>query len=148
MTREPCPNAKIIKNLCTFACSDPAITPAVNLSLSVASDDHPPLSPSPADQSESNCTSFPVGGTSTAVERGNTVQCDPYNGILLLVQQQKVGKRKSYILPKCSVLLELILVSMALVTIRSILLYIHWLPSSIKFTDTYYTPGLRKTLQG
>ncbi|KAL9957258.1 hypothetical protein ACROYT_G038872 [Oculina patagonica] len=89
MTREPCPNAKIIKNLCTFACSDPAVTPAVNLSLSVASDDHPPLSPSPAGQSESNCTSFPVGGTSTAVERGNTVQCDQYNGILLLVQQQK-----------------------------------------------------------
>ena len=25
-----------------------------------------------------------------AMERGNTVQCDQYNGILLLVQQQKV----------------------------------------------------------
>lgn len=114
MTREPCPNAKIIKNLCTFVCSDPATTPAVNLSLSVASDDHPPLSPSPADQSESNCTSFPAGGTSTAVERGNTMQCDPYNGILLLVQQQKVGKSKGYIQPKCSVLLELLPVPIVL----------------------------------
>lgn len=90
MPREPCPNAKIIKNLCTFACSDPAVTPAVNLNLSVASDDLPPLSPTPAGQSESNCTSFPAGGTTTTLERGNTVQCDQYNGILSLVQQQKV----------------------------------------------------------
>lgn len=89
MPREPCPNAKIIKNLCTFVCSDPAVTPAVNLSLSVASDDLPPLSPTSAGQSESNCTSFPAGGTTTALERGNTVQCDQYNGILSLVQQQK-----------------------------------------------------------
>ena len=90
MPREPCPNAKIIRNLCTFACSDPAVTPAVNLSLSVASDDLPPLSPTHAGQSESNCTSFPAGGTTTTLERGNTVQCDQYNGILSLVQQQKV----------------------------------------------------------
>lgn len=113
MTREPCPNPKIIKNLCTFACSDPAVTPAVTLSLSVTSDDHPPLSPTPTGQSESNCTSFAAGGTSTAVERGNTVQCDQYNGILLLVQQQKVGQGEAYSSPKCSVLLELILVSIA-----------------------------------
>ena len=90
MPREPCPNAKIIKNLCTFACSDPVVTPAVNLSLSVASDDLPPLSPTSAGQSEFNCTSFPAGGTTTTLERGNTVQCDQYNGILTLVQQQKV----------------------------------------------------------
>lgn len=90
MPREPCPNAKIIKNLCTFACSDPAVTPAVNLSLSVTSDDLPPLSPMPAGQSESNCTSFPAGGATTTLERVNTVQCDQYNGILSLVQQQKV----------------------------------------------------------
>ena len=89
MTREPCPNAKIIKNLCSFACSDPAVTPAVNISLTVASDE-PPLSPMPEGQSESNCNSLFVGGTNATVERGNTVQCDQYNGILALVQQQKV----------------------------------------------------------
>ena len=89
MVREPCPNSKIIKNLCTFACSDPAVTPAINLSLTVASDE-PPLSPTPGGQSESNYTSFPAGGMNTTVERGNTVQCDQYNGILMLVQQQKV----------------------------------------------------------
>lgn len=111
MTREPCPNPKIIKNLCTFACSDPAVTPTVTLSLTVTSDDHPPLSPMPTGQSESNCTSFAAGGTSTAMERANTVQCDHYNGILLLVQQQKVGKGKACSKPKCYALLELVLVS-------------------------------------
>lgn len=119
MTREPCPNGKIIKNLCTFACSDPAVTPAVNLSLSVASDDHPPLSPSPAGQSESNCTSFPVGGTSTAVERGNTVQCDQYNGILLLVQQQKVKSAYNLSVGQ-AILLELILVSILSIVLHRV----------------------------
>ena len=41
ITREPCPNAKIIKNLCSFACSDPSVTPAVNISLTLASDEPP-----------------------------------------------------------------------------------------------------------
>lgn len=89
MTREPCPNAKIIKNLCSFACSDPCVTPAVNISLTVASDE-PPLSPIPEGHSESNCNSASFGGTNTAMERGNSVHCDQYNGILSLVQQQKV----------------------------------------------------------
>ena len=89
MVRDPCPNPKIIKNLCNFACSDPAVTPAVNLSVAVTTEEPPP-SPTPGEgQSEANCNSFP-GGTSTVVERGNTVQCDQYSGILLLVQQQKV----------------------------------------------------------
>jgi len=88
MQRDPCPNPKIIKNLCTFACSDPAVTPAINLSVAVTTDEPPP-SPTPGGQSESNCTSFPAG-TTTAMERGNTLQCDQYSGILLLVQQQKV----------------------------------------------------------
>ena len=89
ITREPCPNAKIIKNLCSFACSDPSVTPAVNISLTVASDE-PPLSPIPEGQSESNCNSVSFGGTNASMERGYSLQCDQYNGILSLVQQQKV----------------------------------------------------------
>ena len=88
IVRDPCPNPKIVKNLCNFACSDPAVTPAVNLSVAVTTEEPPP-SPTSESHSESNCSSFP-GVTSTTVERGNTVQCDQYSGILLLVQQQKV----------------------------------------------------------
>ena len=88
MERDPCPNPKIIKNLCSFVCSDPAVTPSVNLSVSAATEEAP-ASPSPRGQTESNCNLF-SGAMTTAMERGNTVQCDQYNGILLLVQQQKV----------------------------------------------------------
>ncbi|XP_068672856.1 TATA-binding protein-associated factor 172-like [Montipora foliosa] len=88
MARDPCPNPKIIKNLCTFACSDLTVTPAVNLNIAVTSEE-PPLSPSPGGcQVESNCNSFP-STASTTIERSNTIECDQYNGILLLVQQQK-----------------------------------------------------------
>ena len=88
MERDPCPNPKIIKNLCSFVCSDPAVTPSVNLSVSAATEEAT-ASPSPRGQTESNCNLF-SGAMTTAMERGNTVQCDQYNGILLLVQQQKV----------------------------------------------------------
>ena len=88
MERDPCPNPKIIKNLCSFVCSDPAVTPSVNLSVSAATEEAP-ASPSPRGQTESNCNLF-SGAMTTAMERGNTVQCDQYSGILLLVQQQKV----------------------------------------------------------
>ena len=103
MVRDPCPNPKIIKNLCAFACSDPAVTPNVNLNVAVTTEEPPPSpspspcpspspSPSPSPggcQSESNCNSV-ASNTSTSLERSNTVACDQYNGILLLVQQQKV----------------------------------------------------------
>ncbi|XP_067042900.1 TATA-binding protein-associated factor 172-like [Acropora muricata] len=102
MVRDPCPNPKIIKNLCAFACSDPAVTPNVNLNVAVTTEEPPPSpspspcpspspSPSPSPggcQSESNCNSV-ASNTSTSLERSNTVACDQYNGILLLVQQQK-----------------------------------------------------------
>ena len=89
ITREPCPNAKIIKNLCSFACSDPSVTPAVNITLTVASDE-PPLSPIPEGQSQSNCNSVSFGGANASMEQWYSLQCDQYSGILSLVQQQKV----------------------------------------------------------
>ena len=68
---------------------NPSVTLAVNISLTVASDE-PPLSPIPEGQSESNCNSVSFGGTNASMERGYSLQCDQYNGILSLVQQQKV----------------------------------------------------------
>ncbi|CAH3196884.1 unnamed protein product [Porites evermanni] len=70
MERDPCPNPKIIKNLCSFVCSDPAVTPSVNLSVSAATEEAP-ISPSPRGQAESNCNLF-SGAMTTAMERGNT----------------------------------------------------------------------------
>ena len=67
ITREPCPNAKIMKNLCSFTCSDPSVTPAVNISLTVAFDE-PPLSQIPEGQSESNCNLVSFGGTNAFME--------------------------------------------------------------------------------
>ena len=79
MVREPCPNPKIIKNLCTFACSDPSVTPAINLNVTLANDD--PVSPSVGGSFESS---------GTCLERDNTLHCDQYNGILTLAWQRKV----------------------------------------------------------
>ncbi|XP_048575409.1 TATA-binding protein-associated factor 172 isoform X2 [Nematostella vectensis] len=76
--REPCPNPKIIKNLCSFACSDPTVTPTINLNISVVTDDAPP---SPA-------VTGPAPSFNLS-DRDNVVQCDQYNGILTLVQQHK-----------------------------------------------------------
>ena len=73
-----------MKNLCSFTCNDPSVTPAVNVSLTVASDE-PPLSQIPEGQSESNCNLVSFGGTNAFMEWGNSLQCDPYNGILSLV---------------------------------------------------------------
>ena len=70
-----------MKNLCSFTCSDPSVTPAVNVSLKVASDE-PPLSQIPEGQSESNCNLVSFGGTNAFMEWGNSLQCNWYNGIV------------------------------------------------------------------
>ena len=56
-----------MKNLCSFTCSDPSVTPAVNISLTVAFDE-PPLSQIPEGQSESNCNLVSFGGTNAFME--------------------------------------------------------------------------------
>lgn len=86
MPRTPCPNPKIIKNICSFACCDPSVTPTVNLILSIDADEAPPSpSVSGAAPSFNNSVGLNVN------DKGPVLQCDQYNGILTLVQQHKVG---------------------------------------------------------
>ena len=88
MTREPCPNPKIVKNLCTFACSDPSATPSVNLNMTLSTDEAPA---SPVSVGAPSSPLASQGGPGPLVnDREHTVHCDQYNGILTLVQQHKV----------------------------------------------------------
>lgn len=89
MTRSPCPNPKIVKNLCSFACCDPSVTPSINLSLSVDTDE-PPASPSVSSAAPS------FNNSSIMNEKNHVLQCDQYNGILTLVQQHKVCAYASF----------------------------------------------------
>ncbi|XP_031555940.1 TATA-binding protein-associated factor 172-like [Actinia tenebrosa] len=84
MPRAPCPNPKIIKNICSFACCDPSVTPTVNLILSIDAEEAPPSpSVSGATPSFNNSTGLNVN------DKGPVLHCDQYNGILTLVQQHK-----------------------------------------------------------
>lgn len=88
-SREPCPNAKIVRNLCSFVCGDPAVTPSINLYVTLSIDDAPP-SPSMAGMT-TPAPSFSSGtGASLGLEQENTMYCDQYNGIYTLLQHQKV----------------------------------------------------------
>ncbi|XP_064635758.1 TATA-binding protein-associated factor 172-like [Lineus longissimus] len=68
--RTPCPNAKVVKNLCSFLCSDPSTTPVVN-------------------QSNTNTDASSVDAA---------INCDVYSGILTLSAQARnmdVGRKRT-----------------------------------------------------
>lgn len=88
MSREPCPNSKIVKNLCTFACSDPSTTPAINLNMTLSTDEAPA---SPVSAGAPSCPlASQTGQGVSGNDKERTIHCDQYNGILTLVQQHKV----------------------------------------------------------
>ncbi|XP_013387250.1 TATA-binding protein-associated factor 172-like [Lingula anatina] len=70
ITRNPCPNGKVVKNLCVWVCSDPTFTPGI---------------------------SQPVMAKYVPDPNDKTVPCDMYSGIVTLTKQQKgmekIGRR-------------------------------------------------------
>ncbi|XP_071487999.1 TATA-binding protein-associated factor 172-like [Diadema antillarum] len=91
-SRQPCPNPKIIKNLCTSLCSDPSITPSVSQPLKVTS----------AEPSSNTLTvpgvapggSRPSSPLTLGGGEGNSqsvIQCDKLHGVLTLSKQQQVS---------------------------------------------------------
>lgn len=67
LVRNPNPSDKVVKNLCTFLCSDPTTTPSVDLSFQKDSDDP-----------------------------NSEVSCNQYSGILTLTNQQKTPEKNKY----------------------------------------------------
>ncbi|KAL1452450.1 hypothetical protein WDU94_006681 [Cyamophila willieti] len=58
--RNPCPNNKIVSNLCTFLCCDPEFTPIIESSNQGPSNSHTPLIRSNSEASSSSSTSEPT----------------------------------------------------------------------------------------
>lgn len=86
--RTPCPNSKIIKNLCSIACSDPLHTPTVRPDLT--SD-----LPSPSVAPKSLSGKGVLTPTSPATEEPPRMEFWNWNvGIITLVRQQKQVRRE------------------------------------------------------
>ncbi|KAG1688012.1 TATA-binding protein-associated factor 172 [Nymphon striatum] len=79
LTRNPCPNPKIIKNLSTFLCSDEATTPRINFSVNPPQDNN----------TKESAGNGPVTPLSLYTD------CDNCDSILTLVNLQKDAERIS-----------------------------------------------------
>nr|XP_054762418.1 TATA-binding protein-associated factor 172-like [Lytechinus pictus] len=90
-SRQPCPNPKIIKNLCTSLCSDPSITPPASQPLRSSTND-PPLNtlavPMPGPGGSRSSSPLTVGGGEGSSSQ-TIVPCDKLHGVLTLSKQQQ-----------------------------------------------------------
>lgn len=93
-SRQPCPNPKIVKNLCGSLCLDPYLTPSVSQPLRSSTSNEassstlavPSLGPGGSSRSSSPLT---VGGSTEGGISQSIIPCDKLHGVLSLSKQQQ-----------------------------------------------------------